>query len=62
MTRKAVVLLSGGLDSMVTAALAREQGFQVLALWQDAIGLSIVCGVFLVLGYAAIHLLLVERR
>ena len=32
MTRKAVVLLSGGLDSMVTAAVAREQGFAVLAL------------------------------
>jgi 7-cyano-7-deazaguanine synthase len=32
MTRKAVVLLSGGLDSMVTAGLAREQGFAVLAL------------------------------
>ena len=32
MTRKAVVLLSGGLDSMVTAAIAREQGFEVLAL------------------------------
>jgi len=31
-TRKAVVLLSGGLDSMVTAAIAREQGFEVLAL------------------------------
>ena len=33
--RKAVVLLSGGLDSMVCAALAREQGFQVLALTVD---------------------------
>ena len=32
MTRKAVVLLSGGLDSMVTAAIAREEGFEVLAL------------------------------
>jgi len=31
-TPKAVVLLSGGLDSMVTAAIAREQGFEVLAL------------------------------
>jgi 7-cyano-7-deazaguanine synthase len=33
--RKAVVLLSGGLDSMVTAAIAREQGFAVLALTVD---------------------------
>ena len=31
----AVVLLSGGLDSMVTAGLAREQGFEVLALTID---------------------------
>ena len=29
---KAVVLLSGGLDSRVCAALAREQGFRALAL------------------------------
>jgi 7-cyano-7-deazaguanine synthase len=33
--KKAVVLLSGGLDSMVCAALAREQGFTVLALTVD---------------------------
>ena len=32
---KAVVLLSGGLDSMVCAALAREAGFGVLALTVD---------------------------
>ncbi|HUG45216.1 MAG TPA: 7-cyano-7-deazaguanine synthase QueC [Sphingomicrobium sp.] len=33
--RKAVVLLSGGLDSMVTAAIARERGFELLALTVD---------------------------
>lgn len=33
--RAAVVLLSGGLDSMVCAGLAREQGFKVLALTID---------------------------
>ncbi len=33
--KQAVVLLSGGLDSMVCAALAREQGFAVLALTID---------------------------
>ncbi len=32
---QAVVLLSGGLDSMVCAALARERGFTVLALTID---------------------------
>lgn len=33
--KRAVVLLSGGLDSMVCAALAREAGFAVLALTID---------------------------
>jgi 7-cyano-7-deazaguanine synthase len=32
---KAVVLVSGGLDSMVAAALARERGFALLALTVD---------------------------
>ncbi|MDO1527772.1 7-cyano-7-deazaguanine synthase QueC [Fulvimonas sp. R45] len=31
-SRKAVVLVSGGMDSAVTVAIAREQGFQVHAL------------------------------
>jgi 7-cyano-7-deazaguanine synthase len=33
--KQAVVLLSGGLDSMVCAAIAREQGFSVIALTID---------------------------
>lgn len=33
--RKAVVLLSGGLNSMVCAGLAREAGFSVAALTID---------------------------
>lgn len=33
--RKAIVLLSGGLDSMVTAAIAQESGFEVHALTID---------------------------
>jgi 7-cyano-7-deazaguanine synthase len=33
--KNAVVLLSGGLDSMVCAGIAREQGFSVLALTID---------------------------
>jgi 7-cyano-7-deazaguanine synthase len=33
--KQAVVLLSGGLDSMVCAAIAREQGFSVIALTVD---------------------------
>src|SRR5205085_12015806 len=34
-TKTAVVLLSGGLDSMVCAAIAREQGYSVSALTID---------------------------
>ena len=35
MARSSVVLLSGGLDSMVAAGLARESGFRLLALTID---------------------------
>ncbi|EIZ79840.1 ExsB protein [Novosphingobium sp. Rr 2-17] len=34
-SRRAVILLSGGLDSMVSAAIAREQGFAINALTID---------------------------
>jgi 7-cyano-7-deazaguanine synthase len=34
-SRPAIVLLSGGLDSMVAAGIAREQGFRVFALTID---------------------------
>lgn len=33
--KSAVVLLSGGLDSMVCAGIARERGFSVVALTVD---------------------------
>ncbi|MBW8911371.1 MAG: 7-cyano-7-deazaguanine synthase, partial [Sphingomonas sp.] len=33
--RRAIVLLSGGLDSMVSGGLAREQGFELSALTID---------------------------
>ena len=35
MTKPAVILLSGGLDSATTAAIARRQGFQLYALTVD---------------------------
>jgi len=34
-SKKAVVLLSGGMDSMVSAAIAKEQGFELIALTID---------------------------
>ncbi|OQO08533.1 hypothetical protein B0A48_06403 [Cryoendolithus antarcticus] len=52
-----------GLDIEVPGAtILSTFGFDVLALWEDAINLSIFCGAFLVLGYAALHLFLVEKR
>ena len=44
------------------SAILSNFGFNVLALWRDAIGLAIFCSVFLVLVYLGIHFLLVERR
>ncbi|SMQ45717.1 unnamed protein product [Zymoseptoria tritici ST99CH_3D7] len=52
-----------GLDIEVPgSAILSSFGFKVLAMWEDVIGLGVFCGVFLVLGYVAIHFLLVEKR
>nr|POF15530.1 abc transporter g family member [Quercus suber] len=52
-----------GLDIEVPgSAILSSFGFNVLALWEDAIGLAVYCGAFLLLGYAALHFLLVEKR
>lgn len=52
-----------GLDIEVPgSAILSSFGFNNLALWTDAIGMAVYCGIFLVLGYAAMHFILVERR
>ncbi|KAF2089160.1 transporter, ABC superfamily [Saccharata proteae CBS 121410] len=52
-----------GLDIEVPgSAILSSFGFNVMALWRDVVGLAVFCGVFVVLAYAAMHLLLVERR
>ncbi|KAG8625096.1 hypothetical protein KVT40_006847 [Elsinoe batatas] len=52
-----------GLDIEVPGStILSTFGFNNLALWSDAIGLAVWCGIFLVLGYAAMHFVLVERR
>ncbi|KAI7613086.1 hypothetical protein KC346_g6658 [Hortaea werneckii] len=52
-----------GLDIEVPgSAILSSFGFDVLAVWRDAIGLAVFCGAFLVLGYAALHVFLVEKR
>ncbi|KIW07377.1 uncharacterized protein PV09_02221 [Verruconis gallopava] len=52
-----------GLDIEVPgAAILSSFGFDNGALRMDAIGLVVFCGVFLVLAYASMHFLLVEKR
>lgn len=52
-----------GLDIEVPgASILSAFGFEVLAYWRDVIGLAIFSGAFIVIAYAAMHLLLVERR
>ncbi|OKL56578.1 hypothetical protein UA08_08125 [Talaromyces atroroseus] len=52
-----------GLDIEVPgASILSAFGFDTLALWQDVVGLGVISAVFVVLAYAAMHLLLVEKR
>lgn len=52
-----------GLDITVPgAAILSSFGFNNNALWSDVRNLGIVAAVFVVLAYAAMHVLLVERR
>jgi len=52
-----------GLDITVPgASILSSFGFDTQALWPDVINLAIFSGVFILLAYIAMHLLLVERR
>lgn len=52
-----------GLDiSVPGATILSSFGFDTQALWPDVIRLGIFASVFIVLAYAAMHILLVERR
>jgi ATP-binding cassette subfamily G (WHITE) protein 2 len=51
------------LDIVVPGAVILDTfGFDTQALWSDIIRLGIFSGVFIVLAYVAMHILLVERR
>jgi len=52
-----------GLDIEVPgSAILSSFGFNVMALWRDCIDLAIFGSIFVVLAYAAMHVLLLERR
>ncbi|KAK4672828.1 FAD-dependent urate hydroxylase [Podospora pseudopauciseta] len=52
-----------GIDITVPgAAILSSFGFDNLAMWMDIINLGVFGVVFIILAYAAMHLLLVERR
>lgn len=52
-----------GLDITVPgASILSSFGFNNLGLWNDVIGLAVFAGAFIVLAYAAMHVLLVEKR
>ena len=52
-----------GLDIEVPgASILSSFGFDALALWRDVVGLAVFSAAFIVLAYAAMHILLVEKR
>ncbi|KAI9826735.1 MAG: hypothetical protein M1819_007280 [Sarea resinae] len=52
-----------GLDIEVPgASILSSFGFNVLALWRDVISLAVFSGIFIILAYLAMHVLLVEKR
>jgi hypothetical protein len=52
-----------GLDIEVPgASILSAFGFDVLAYWPDVLGLAIFSAAFVVIAYAAMHLLLIEKR
>lgn len=44
------------------SAILSSFGFDVLALWRDVGGLAVFTAAWLLIGYACLHFLLVERR
>lgn len=52
-----------GLDIEVPgASILSAFGFNNLALWSDVAGLGVISGVSIIMAYAAMHFLLVEKR
>lgn len=52
-----------GLDITVPgASILSAFGFDTMGFWHDVIGLAVFPGAFIVIAYAAMHILLVEKR
>lgn len=52
-----------GLDIEVPgASILSAFGLNNLALWNDVAGLGVISGVSIIMAYAAMHFLLVEKR
>lgn len=52
-----------GLDIEVPgASILSAFGFDNLAYWYDIAGLAVISSIFILIAYAAMHFLLVEKR